>query len=136
MATEAQREQAERRETLLQDADLRRRQERERGSQGSTYLDHHHSELGGRFGAIESESVTGRPSPAPPPLPANSPWSGQNPEPGMEPPLGYRIDQMSEPDPPANDPDAGATGGADAPFIPLDVEIAPPLSHTKEHGDG
>ena len=63
MATEAQREQAERRETLLQDADLRRRQERERGSQGSTYLDHHHSELGGRFGSIETETITGRPSP-------------------------------------------------------------------------
>jgi hypothetical protein len=58
MTTEAQREQQERRETLEND-----RRVREQQSRGSTYLDHHHSELGGRFGSIETETITGRPSP-------------------------------------------------------------------------
>jgi hypothetical protein len=74
MSTSSAEEQRKRRETMMQDADLRRRQERERGS---TYLDHHRSELGGRFGSVETETITGRPSPAPPP--SNGPWAGEDP---------------------------------------------------------
>jgi hypothetical protein len=134
MTSEAE-EQRERRETLLQDADLRRRQ-----SQGSTYLDAHHSELGGRFGSLETETVTGRPSPQPPPLPANSPWAGPDVVP-REPPLGYRIDQMPEHDPPTDDHAVRDPGGAaDAPSgssLFTDVEhAAPPSSSTDREGDG
>jgi hypothetical protein len=117
MTTSKDEETKDRIETMRQDADLRR-QERERGS---TYLDHHHSELGGRFGSIETETITGRPSPAPPPLPPSSPWSGQSPEPGIEPPLGYRIDEMV----PLETPTVGSAVGtgpaseADAPSTVL-----------------
>jgi len=84
--TTDQEEQAERRRVLLQDADVRRQQQ-----EGSTYLDQYHSEVGGRFSVTQNESVTGRVSPKPPPLPANSPWHGPDPVPD-EPPLGYRVD--------------------------------------------
>jgi hypothetical protein len=92
-------EQAEARRVLLQDADWRRRQEREEQARGSTYLHHHHTELGGRFGVIETETITGRPSPQPPPLPANSPWSGVDMVP-PEPALGYSVNDL--------DPSTGA----------------------------
>jgi hypothetical protein len=132
-------EQRERRETFAQDLDLRRRQEREQQSKGATYLDHYRSELGGRFSALETEIVTGRPSPQPPPLPASSPWAGEDPV-GIEPPLGYAVDEMVPLDLPTVDPAARDTGGAaDASSGSLctDVEHAAlPLSHGKEKGDG
>jgi hypothetical protein len=127
-------EQRERRETLEND-----RRVREQQSRGSTYLDHHHAELGGRFGSVETETITGRPSPQPPPLPASSPWAGPDMVP-PELPLGYRIDQMPEHDLPTVDPAVRDTGGAaDASSGSLctDVEHAAlPLSHGKEKGDG
>src|SRR5262252_4886195 len=87
MVTEHQHEQQERLDNLRNDQSVRQQQ-------GSTYLDQYHSDIGGRFGVIEHETVTGRASPAPPPLPASSPWSGAQPEPGPESPTGYRIDAM------------------------------------------
>jgi len=84
---EDQIDQAERLETLLQDADLRRRQQA--GPEAGTYLSHTHSELGGRFAVAEHRIITGVASPKPPPLPASSPWSGAQPQPGPEPPLGF-----------------------------------------------
>jgi hypothetical protein len=84
--TTDQEEQAERRRVLLNDARVR--------EQSGTYLSHTHSELGGRFAVTDHQTITGVVSPAPPPLPANSPWHGRDPVPD-EPPLGYRIDEMS-----------------------------------------
>jgi hypothetical protein len=78
--------QAERRRVLLQDADVRNR--------SGTYLSHTHSELGGRFAVTDHQTITGVVSPSPPPLPANSPWHGSDPVPD-EPPLGYRIDEIT-----------------------------------------
>jgi hypothetical protein len=136
MVTEAQREQQERREVMKQDLDVRRQQREER-AQGSTYLDHHHSELGGRFGVIETETITGRPSPQPPPLPPTSPWSGTDPV-GIEPPLGYEIDAMPPIDPLPETCAGGDPGGAAA--VPpgvtslTGVSAAPPPS-SQDKGD-
>jgi hypothetical protein len=84
--------QAVRRRTLLNDARVR---EQSRNGDTGTYLSHTHSELGGRFAIEEHQTITGVVSPAPPPLPANSPWSGTQPEPGIEPPLGVEINKLT-----------------------------------------
>jgi hypothetical protein len=44
-----------------------------RNGDTSTYLSHTHSEVGGRFAVTEHPTITGAVSPAPPPLPTNSP---------------------------------------------------------------
>jgi hypothetical protein len=129
-------EQRERREVLAND-----RRVREQQAKGSTYLDHHHSELGGRFSSVETETVTGRPSSQPPPLPASSPWAGPDMVP-PEPPLGYAVDEMVPLDPPTVFPAVG-TGSvsADAPsmVIPVPVDVpragAGPLSNKEEDDD-
>ena len=97
MTTSDQEEQAERRRVTLQDADLRRRQ------QASTNLDHALAAAndisGGRFGATGTPNVVGSteiPYSSLTKMPASSPWSGTQPEPGLEEPLGYRIDAMPE----------------------------------------
>jgi hypothetical protein len=138
MTTEAQREQQERRETLENDRRVREQQQKA----ASTYFAFAVAEAdeprgrfqnsGGTTTVIGSDGL-----PAYPQLPPSSPWAGPDMVP-PEPPLGYRIDQMFEHDPPANDPDAGATGGAaDAsPGLPLGtgVEHAAPPS-LPEQGD-
>jgi len=49
----------------------------------------------GRFAALGTPHVTGAtPAVRYPQLPSSSPWSGAQPEPGPEPPTGYRIDEM------------------------------------------
>jgi hypothetical protein len=135
MSPSAADEQRERRETLEND-----RRVREQQSRGSTYLDHHHSELGGRFGAVETETIAGRSSPQPPPLPASSPWSGQSPEPGIEPPLGYAIAEMVPLETPAETCAAGTgPASADAPSavvpVPVDAPRAGAGSFSEEEGD-
>ena len=91
MTTYDPEDQNERRRVLLNDARVR---EQSRNGDTGTYLSHTHSELGGRFAVTNHQTITGIVSPAPPPLPANSPWHGSDPVPD-EPPLGYRIDEMS-----------------------------------------
>ena len=91
MTTSDQEEQAERRRVLANDARLR---DQSRDGNTGTYLSHTHSELGGRFALTEHQTITGVVSPSPPPLPANSPWHGSDPVPD-EPPLGYRIDEIT-----------------------------------------
>jgi hypothetical protein len=81
-------EQEERRATLENDARVCEQQKR---ADGSTLLDQYHSDIGGRFGVTQHESVTGRLSPKPPPLPSTSPWSGAQPEPPPEPSLGVDV---------------------------------------------
>jgi hypothetical protein len=73
----------------------RRVRDQSRNGDTGTYLSHTHSEVGGRFAVAEHQTINGVISPAPPPLPANSPWHGSDPVPD-EPPLGYRIDAMPE----------------------------------------
>ena len=87
MTTSDQEEQAERRRVTLQDADLRRRQ------QASTNLDHALAAAndisGGRFGAIGTPNVVGSTEILYSSLvrvPTSSPWSGTQPEPGLEEP--------------------------------------------------
>ena len=96
MTTSDQEDQAEKRRTLLNDARVR---EQSRDSDTGTYLSHTHSEVGGRFAVTEHQTITGVVSPAPPPLPANSPWHGSDPVPD-EPPLGYDINAMPDPENP------------------------------------
>jgi hypothetical protein len=130
MTTEAQREQAERRETMLQDADLRRRREQ----QGSTFLDHTHiDDDGGRFAVVNRATiVSAEPTPASQYPAASSPWA--DPQPGVEPPLGIDINWMPPLDPsPVSIPGEG-TGDACAPSSPLDVETASPSSSTDDDG--
>jgi len=120
-----QEEDQERRETLEND---RRVREQSRNGDTGTYLSHTHSEVGGRFAIDEHQTITGVVSPAPPPLPANSPWHGSDPVPD-EPPLGYRIDAMPElePEPFSSASSVQATGPASA--------DAPSLSDAASLGD-
>src|SRR6516164_2392027 len=126
MTASDQEDQAERRRVLLQDAYVRANANRN-GDTG-TYLSHTHSEVGGRFAVTEHQTITGVVSPAPPPLPANSPWHGSDPVPD-EPPLGYRIDAMPElePEPFSSASSVQATGPASA--------DAPSLSDAASLGD-
>jgi hypothetical protein len=95
MTTSDQEDQAEKRRVLINDACVR---EQSRNGDTGTYLSHTHSELGGRFALTEHQTITGVVSPAPPPLPVNSPWHGSDPVPD-EPPLGYPIDAMPTDEP-------------------------------------
>jgi hypothetical protein len=110
MTTSKDEERHERIDVMHQDADVRRQQQ-----QGSTYLDHYHSDLGGRFAITERETVVGRPSPAPPPLPPTSPWAGPDPT-GPEPPLGYAIDAL----------ESSATVSSSAPKVEAQHETESP----------
>ena len=101
MTTYDPEDQNERRRVLLNDARVR---EQSRNGDSGTYLSHTHSEVGGRFAVTEHQTITGVVSPAPPPLPANSPWHGSDPVPD-ESPLGYRIDAM-----PGDELDESPTG--------------------------
>jgi hypothetical protein len=89
MTTYDPEDQDERRRVLRNDERVRN-QSRDTG----TYLSHTHSEVGGRFAVTEHSTITGVVSPAPPPLPANSPWASADPVPD-EPPLGYRIHDLT-----------------------------------------
>jgi hypothetical protein len=134
-----QEEERERRETLEND---RRVREQSRNGDTGTYLSHTHSEVGGRFAIDEHQTITGVVSPAPPPLPSTSPWSGAQPEPGPEEPLGYEINRLTpfelEPSMAQSSVDhAQAPGGAEAPSLSMDVEhAAPPSFSTKGPDDG
>jgi hypothetical protein len=92
VATYDPEDQAERRRVLRNDARVR---EQSRNRDTSAYIDHAHSELGGRYAITEHATITGVVSPSPPPLPDSSPWAGRDPVPD-EPPLGYEIDRIPE----------------------------------------
>jgi hypothetical protein len=122
MTTDDPESQAEKRRVLRNDERVRNQS---RNGDTSSYLDHAHSDLGGRFAVTEHQTITGVVSPSPPPLPANSPWHGSDPVPD-EPPLGYRIDAMPElesptgffPAPVATDDPADAPSGGSGPATP------------------
>jgi hypothetical protein len=90
----SQEEQREREEVMRQDADLRKRQEeaeRRAKDQSGTFFSHtdiYEITGGGRFASESPVTVVGQdPQIKYPQLPASSPWSGAQPEPGIEPPL-------------------------------------------------
>jgi hypothetical protein len=109
--------QAERRRVLRNDESVR-----DQSRNAGTYLSHTHSELGGRFAVAEHQTITGVVSPAPPPLPANSPWAGADPV-GDEPSLGYRIDDLN----PFSDPESSTGVSAVSPPVATDDPAHAPL---------
>jgi hypothetical protein len=109
-------DQADRRRVLRNDERVRNQS---RDGDTGTYLSHTHSEVGGRFALTEHQTVTGVVSPAPPPLPSNSPWAGADPVPD-EPPLGYRIDDLNQ----HSDPES-STGVTSSPVATDDPAHAP-----------
>jgi hypothetical protein len=148
-----QEEMREREQVQENDRRLREQQQKQQQEPANTMHQHALSaandESGGRYGvARPAPTVTGStPIVKYPQLPSDSPWSGQAPEPGPEPPLNYEINRLTpyelEPSMAASsveDP-AGATsspadpGGAEsAPSFPAsDVEHpAPPSSSTED----
>jgi hypothetical protein len=120
--------QSEKFDVMRSDQTVREQRQWQQQREASTYLDQYHSDIGGRFSVTQHETVTGRVSAAPPPLPSTSPWSGSQPEPGIEPPLGYRVDEMIPIENPAGATSSSpvATGGA--PSAPPDVAAPPPSS--------
>jgi hypothetical protein len=95
MTTDDPESQAERRRVLRNDERVRNQS---RNGDTSSYIDHYSPEMGGRFSSEGAATVVGTtPNPCPP-LPENSPWRS-DPVPD-EPPLGYRIDAMPEPESP------------------------------------
>jgi hypothetical protein len=131
-----QEEEQERIETLRNDLAVQRQQKQQ--SEASTYLEQYHSDVGGRFNVTEHETVIGRVSPKPPPLPAASPWSGSQPEPPIEPPTGYEINRLTPhelaPSMAASVLPVEQTGGAEAPSSPPGVEHAAPPSSCDDGG--
>jgi hypothetical protein len=110
---ESQREQAERRRVMLDEARARDRLRDQQREQGSTFLAQTHSEMGGRFSSVGAQMVVGADPVAN--YPAAAPH--QRDPCGIEPPLGYRIDELE----PAIAPpvvEAQASGPAEAPASP------------------
>jgi len=102
---EDQIDQAERRETLDNDQLVREAEHRRILREGTTFHQFAQStandEAGGRFAQVNATTVVGAPAVKYPQLPSSSPWSGAQPEPGIEPPTGYRIDEMTPLEPSA-----------------------------------
>ena len=126
-------EQEERRRVALQDADLRRQQQRE---QAGTFFSHAQSAAndtaGGRFGAIGHAQVVGAGPVAKYPA-ASTPF--QSDPVGTEPPLGFSVEDMPDPTgvPAVTAPvEPGAPAADDAPPSAL----VPPLADDVEPGTG
>jgi hypothetical protein len=97
--------------------------------EGTTFHQHAQAQVGelsgGRFGAVGVPHVTGSaPAQQIPQLPSSSPWSGAQPQPGPEPPLGF--DNPAFEDPAGHFPASAATGGAPSSAPPEDVAAPPP----------
>jgi hypothetical protein len=136
MSTSKQDDDKERREVLENDRHVHE-QERAATMHGHAIASAD-DEAGGRFARVNPTMVVGStPGPSYPVLPASSPWHGPDPV-GLEPPLGYRIDDL-EHGGVASAPEAQAGPASDAPS-PLKVEGdvprgVGPLSPTGEHDD-
>ena len=117
----SQEEQREREEVMRQDADFRRQQrEQAQREQSSTFHQHAQSEANvdlGRFGTLGNPTVVGaEPAVKYPQLPSSSPWSGAQPEPGIEPPLGFENSAL-EPSTSHACVEATSPASADAPSL-------------------
>jgi hypothetical protein len=132
----SQEEQAEREATMRNDASVREQQKQRDAEQrrilreGTTFYQHAQSaandEAGGRFAGVNPATVVGsEPAVKYPQLPASSPWSGAQPEPGMEPPLGFDNSALDESSA-ASILSAEATGAPVTAAPPSAVQ-APPL---------
>ena len=140
-----QEERAKKRRTLLNDARVR---EQSKNGDTGTFLSHTHiDDAGGRFAAVNAASIVGQdPQIKYPQLPSSSPWSGAQPEPGIEPPTGYRIDEMTPLEPSAvySPVEVGApvsaapSSAVQAPPLADDVETSAgaPLSLRRRRADG
>jgi len=103
----SQEEQIERARTLENDRKVR--------EQGSTFLSHTHSDLGGRYALVSPQTVVGAD-----PIPNYPPAAAHQHDPcGQEPPLGYAIDEL-EPASPAQ-----ATGPTSDDPSPLGRDVGP-----------
>jgi hypothetical protein len=136
---EDQIDQAEREATMRNDADVRRQQrEAAQREQSGTFFSHTHADEisgGGRFAAVNPATVVGQdPQIKYPQLPASSPWSGAQPEPGIEPPLGFENSALNEIlDGVEWSSSIEATGGAPSPS-PCEDVVAPPSSKGTDNG--
>jgi excisionase family DNA binding protein len=133
MSTQSQEEQAERREVMLQDADLRRQQQQKEPLNTM----HQHAQAaandisGGRFGALGAPHVVGS-APIPKYPAASAPFQ-RDPVPA-EPPTGYCIDEMPvDPSTPPSVEDSGDPTNARPASAPLSGElhgVGSPLSQS------
>jgi hypothetical protein len=138
-----QEEEQERRETLENDRLVREAEHRRILREGTTFHQHAQSAAndmaGGRFAAVNPTTVVGaQPLPTYPPLPSSSPWSGAQPEPGPEKPLGYEISKLTphelEPSMASSSvEDTGAPAGATLSPEPSDAGAS--LSSSHQLGD-
>jgi hypothetical protein len=137
-----QEEERERRETLENDRKVLEAERQRIAREGTTlhrFAQSQADELsGGRFAAINPTTVVGSdPTLKYPPLPSSSPWSGAQPEPGVEPQLGYEINRLT---PYELEPSMGTTrpvedtGGAPSSAPPDDVAAPPPSSKGSDDG--
>jgi hypothetical protein len=127
----------------LVDQDEKRRILRE---QASTYHQHAVAQAGelsgGRFGvATPAPTVTGSTAtPKVPQLPSSSPWSGAQPEPGIEPSLGYSIDQLTDPEQVLSTPEPSLASASVQDTAPVSAapssEVAPPSADAVETSTG
>jgi hypothetical protein len=117
--------------------------------QASSILDHAQAAAndmaGGRFASVNAATVVGaQPLPVYPQLPSSSPWSGAQPEPGIEPPLGFDNPAFDESSATILHAEEGARvseappSAVQAPPLPADgVETgagAPPFSEGTDNG--
>ena len=120
-----QEEMAERKSILEND-----RRVREQG--GSTFLDHTHNDVGGRFAAVSNPTVVGTaPNPASV-YPQGPAWCADPGSQCVEPPLGYdnpALDPSAPPEPPPGASEALATEPNPAPGR-TSVEL-PPLAELR-----
>jgi hypothetical protein len=130
MTTEFQHEQRERRQTLENDRKVREQERRDNTMLGRTDPN---LDLGGRFLQSEGHAQVIGQSGAPtyPQLPASSPWSGTQPEPGIEPPLGLDNPALDET---STSPSVEVTG-APVPEAPS-PGVRQPLADDVETGAG
>jgi hypothetical protein len=145
-----QEEMREREETMRQDADWQR-QLKEAAKAPAPATMHGFAvaeanlDIGRHTAATGKPTVTGSRSTVQyPPLPSSSPWSGAQPQPPIEPPLGVAIDQLTDSEQVLGTPEPTSslavqdTGGAEAPCDPhqSDVEhAAPPPSSEDQTND-
>jgi hypothetical protein len=130
-----QEEEQERRETLENDRLVREAEQRRLLLEGTTMFQHGQSQADevsqGRFAATGVPYVTGsQPIPKIPQLPSSSPWSGTQPEPGIEPPLCFDNPAFEPSTPNAS---VEVTGGAPSSSPCADV-VAPPSSEGTDNG--
>jgi hypothetical protein len=119
--------------TMKEKADVLRNDQRVR-EQGSTFLQHTHNEIGGRFAAVSSPRVIGEtPSPASQ-YPAGPAWCADPGSQCVEPPLGFENPALNpsdlEPSPALATGDSTATPSPPVSSRSMSSEVGSPSSRT------